>query len=95
MFHDRDADVYFGYFETEQYEELKETISDLDSIIEEGFESTGAIGSVGESLIIKHERIRISGEGRPDLKHLIKLIPAAYAVGYDINSCELMRKKVN
>ncbi|PYZ94931.1 hypothetical protein CR194_05255 [Salipaludibacillus keqinensis] len=89
-----DTDILALLTETsEQYEELKETISDLDSIIEEGFESTGAIGSVGESLIINHERLRISNEGRPDLKHLVKLIPAAYAVGYDINSVDFDEKK--
>ncbi|MDR9506931.1 DUF3883 domain-containing protein [Brevibacillus agri] len=77
----------------EQYQELKSLITNLDEIIEEGLESTGSIGSVGESLIINHERVRISDEGRPDLKHLIKLIPAAYSVGYDINSVEVDEKK--
>lgn len=63
--------------------------NDIDAVIEdEEMTSTGVIGNIGEALIIQHERMRITNEGRSDLKHLIKLIPAVYAVGYDINSVE-------
>jgi hypothetical protein len=49
---------------------------------------TKDIGDKGESLILIHEQLRIAAEGRPDLTHLIKLIPSHYAVGYDIDSLE-------
>lgn len=80
---------------TEQYESLKAQIENLDDIIEEGMQDSGAgaIGSIGENLILKHERARIEMEGRPDLKHLIKRIPSMYAMGYDINSVEKDAKK--
>lgn len=80
---------------SEQYESLKAQIEHLDDIIEEGMNqpNTGAIGSLGENLIIKHERARIVMEGRPDLKHLIKLLPSMYAMGYDINSVEKDARK--
>ncbi|MBW3112498.1 DUF3883 domain-containing protein [Bacillus sp. MCCB 382] len=88
-----------GFFDTDilalvadtskQYQELKSLI-DLDRIIAEGgLSSTGSIGSIGESLILTHEKKRIVQEGRPDLEHLIKLIPTMYAIGYDINSRDI------
>lgn len=74
---------------TTQYQELKGLI-DLDRIIAEGgLSSTGSIGSIGESLILNHEKKRLVQEGRPDLEHLVKLIPTQYAIGYDINSREI------
>lgn len=74
---------------SEEYRELRYTV-DLDQLIAENdLSTTGAIGSVGESLILNHEKRRISNEGRPDLKYLIKLIPTTFAVGYDINSREI------
>ncbi|GGG60480.1 protein NO VEIN domain-containing protein [Paenibacillus radicis (ex Gao et al. 2016)] len=88
-FFDTDILALISDGSTENYEALKQKVESIDDIIEAGeMSSTGVIGSVGESLIIQHERIRISNEGRPDLKHLIKLIPPVYAVGYDINSVE-------
>ncbi|WP_442598620.1 protein NO VEIN domain-containing protein [Neobacillus sp. D3-1R] len=88
-----------GFFDTDilalvaesasQYRELKSLI-DLDRVIAEGgLSTTGSIGSIGESLILNHEKKRIVQEGRPDLEHLIKLIPTQYAIGYDINSREI------
>ncbi|WP_029265806.1 protein NO VEIN domain-containing protein [Virgibacillus alimentarius] len=74
---------------SEEYYKVKDLI-DLDKLIAEGaLSTTGGIGSVGESLILNHEKKRISIEGRPDLEYLIRLIPAMYAVGYDINSREV------
>lgn len=74
---------------SEEYRALKYSI-DLDQLIAENdLSTTGAIGSVGESLVLNHEKNRIHNEGRPDLKHLIKLIPTTFAVGYDINSREI------
>ncbi|WNF37189.1 DUF3883 domain-containing protein [Bacillaceae bacterium IKA-2] len=74
---------------TEEYKTLKNSI-DLDKIIADGaLETTGGIGSVGESLVLNHEKKSIAFVGRPDLQYLIRLIPTAYAVGYDINSREV------
>lgn len=88
-FFDTDILALLSDGSTENYEALKQQIDNIDDIIDaEEMSSTGVIGSVGESLIIQHERARITSEGRPDLKHLIKLIPPVYAVGYDINSVE-------
>ncbi|GAA0378587.1 protein NO VEIN domain-containing protein [Bacillus horti] len=88
-----------GFFDTDilalvsessnEYNQLR-NMFDIERVIEEGgMDTTGGIGSVGESLILNHEKIRIEHEGRSDLKHLIKLIPSTYAVGYDINSREV------
>lgn len=55
--------------------------------------STKEIGDFGENLILGHECMRIKLEGREDLIHLIKKIPAAFAVGYDIQSVELDERK--
>lgn len=88
-----------GFFDTDilalmtdtssKYQELKEML-DLDKIIAEGgLSSAESIGFVGESLVLNHEKKRVVLEGRPDLEHLIKLIPDTYAVGYDINSREI------
>lgn len=88
-----------GFFDTDilalagdtqsKYEKLKSVI-DIDRVIAEGgLSSTGSIGSIGESIILNHEKKRIIQDGRPDLEHLIKLIPTQYAIGYDINSREV------
>lgn len=57
------------------------------------YASTKEIGDLGESLIVGHEKVRISEEGRDDLIHLIKKIPTALAVGYDIQSVETDARK--
>lgn len=46
------------------------------------------IGDVGETLVIGHEKMRIIECGLKDFIHLIKKIPTALAVGYDIQSLE-------
>lgn len=51
--------------------------------------STKEIGDLGETLVIGHEKVRVKENGREDLLHLIKKIPTAYAVGYDVQSVEL------
>ena len=55
--------------------------------------STKEIGDLGETLVIGHEKVRVKEGGREDLLHLIKKIPTALAVGYDIQSIELDAKK--
>ena len=55
--------------------------------------STKEIGDLGESLVIGHEKVRVKEGGREDLLHLIKKIPTALAVGYDVQSIELDAKK--
>jgi hypothetical protein len=51
--------------------------------------TTKDIGDFGESLVLGHECMRVTNGGRKDLIHLIKKIPTALAVGYDIQSIEL------
>ena len=55
--------------------------------------STKEIGDLGETLIIGHEKVRVKEGGRDDLLHLIKKIPTALAVGYDVQSIELDARK--
>ena len=47
---------------------------------------TKEIGDVGESIVIEHEKIRLTNLDRKELLHLIKKIPEHFAVGYDISS---------
>ncbi len=47
---------------------------------------TKEIGDVGESIVIEHEKARLTSLDREDLLHLIKKIPETFAVGYDISS---------
>lgn len=77
----------------EQYDQIKDVIASLKEIVESEVPTAGSIGSIGESLVLNHEIIRITEEGRPDLRSRIKLIPAVYAVGYDINSVEVDTRK--
>ena len=51
---------------------------------------TKEIGDVGETIVIEHEKNRLTNLSRKDLLHLIKKIPETYAVGYDIGSYEGM-----
>ena len=55
--------------------------------------STKEIGDLGETLVVGHEKVRVKEGGREDLLHLIKKIPTAFAVGYDVQSIELDAKK--
>jgi hypothetical protein len=49
---------------------------------------TNEIGNIGETLVIEHEKARLTALERKDLLHLIKKIPETFAVGYDISSYE-------
>lgn len=55
--------------------------------------TTKDIGDIGENLVHGHECMRVKIGGREDLIHLIKRIPAQFAVGYDISSVELDERK--
>lgn len=47
---------------------------------------TKEIGDVGESMVIEHEKNRLTNLGRQDVLHMIQKIPEKFAVGYDITS---------
>ena len=59
--------------------------TDITSIDEN---DTARIGEYGENMILQHECLRVKGDGRDDLVHLIKRIPTHFAVGYDVKSIE-------
>lgn len=69
------------------YEEFYRTIEKQEEI------KTKDIGDFGENLVHGHECMRVKSAGRNDLIHLIMKIPAAFAVGYDIQSVELDETK--
>lgn len=50
--------------------------------------STKDIGDIGESLVLAHEKVRITQCGLGNLPHLIQKIPTSLGVGYDIQSLE-------
>jgi len=85
---------YLG-IEEDTYAKLVETaIEDLEEEFDpDNVKNTKEIGDFGENLIVGHESMRIKLGGREDLIHLIKKIPTSFAVGYDIQSVELDRKK--
>lgn len=73
------------YSETEYTEMLSDRILGLfkaDAV------KTKDIGDVGESLVIGHEKMRLIECGLKDYIHIVKKIPTALAVGYDIQSLE-------
>ena len=82
----------------EEFEELEETkdsefVKTVLKTIQERIDSeskikTKEIGDFGESITIEHEKERLTKLEREDLLHLIKKIPEALAVGYDISSYE-------
>jgi len=65
----------------------------LNKIEKEKGISTKDIGDIGENIIFGHECERLRRGNRKDLIHLIKKIPAQFAVGYDIISLELGSEK--
>jgi len=65
----------------------------LNKIEKENGISTKDIGDTGENLIFGHECEKLRIGNRKDLIHLIKKIPAQFAVGYDIISLELENEK--
>jgi len=80
------ADFIQAQYPADEYATLlTDRINDLfdtDSV------KTKDIGDVGEALVIGHEKMRIIGCGLKDYIHLVKKIPTALAVGYDIQSLE-------
>lgn len=78
-------------FIQEQYpeDEYNEILSDrIKTLFETDDVRTKDIGNLGESLVIGHEKMRAIEAGLKDYIHLIKKIPTALAVGYDIQSLE-------
>ena len=75
---------------------IGETISEYSDIVDDRIKqiitdsqhSTKDIGDIGESLVISHEKARITQCGLGDLPHLIQKIPTSLGVGYDIQSLE-------
>jgi len=53
-----------------------------------GTVSTSQIGDMGESIVINHEKLKLTKFGFSDLIHLIRKIPTALGVGYDVQSFE-------
>lgn len=89
----------------EDLEKLKKAAAEIDELeitnakVEEHIDtrydrlSAKEIGDIGESLIYGHECMRLKLEGRDELIHLVKRIPASFAVGYDILSSEADARK--
>ena len=73
------------YFEDEYVEILSDRIKELFKVDDV---RTKDIGDVGESLVIGHEKMRLIECGLKDYIHIVKKIPTALAVGYDIQSLE-------
>ncbi|MBC8147501.1 MAG: DUF3883 domain-containing protein, partial [Bacteroidetes bacterium] len=85
---------YLGIEENTYSQLIANAISELDEAFDpENVKNTKEIGDFGENLIVGHESMRIKLGGREDLIHLIKKVPTAFAVGYDIQSVELDTKK--
>jgi len=78
----------------EQYSEMRDhALSLFGTKLEKGNITTKEIGDLGESIAHEHECNRIKEAGRPDLVHLIKLIPTHFSVGYDLQSIETNEQK--
>ncbi len=86
VFNTNIVDFIQAQYPINEYTEiLKERIKVLFS---EADVKTTDIGDIGESLVIGHEKMRLIECGLKDYLHLIKKIPTALAVGYDIQSLE-------
>lgn len=87
-----DTDLLALLAETEeQYTKYENIIKDIEDILQTadpGQITAKAIGDIGENLTYAHEINRITMEGRPDLAHLVVLIPDNFSIGYDIKSVE-------
>lgn len=85
---------YLGIEEDDYSQLIASAISDLEEDFDpDNVKHSKEIGDFGENLIVGHESMRVKQGGREDLIHLIKKIPTAFAVGYDIQSVELDAKK--
>ena len=85
---------YLGIKEGAYAKLVSNAIKDLEEQFDLAkVQSTKEIGDFGENLVLGHECMRLKLGKREDLIHLIKKIPTAFAVGYDIQSVELDSKK--
>lgn len=85
---------YLGVEEDTYSQLINSAIFELEATFDpENVQNTKEIGDFGENLIVGHESMRVKIGGREDLIHLIKKIPTAFAVGYDIQSVELDARK--
>ncbi|MDZ7796982.1 MAG: DUF3883 domain-containing protein [Candidatus Marinimicrobia bacterium] len=73
----------------EEYDKLRSSYKQIYDLLDSGFIRTKEIGDLGEGLAYGHECKRIKLSGKEDLIRLIKLIPTALAVGYDLQSIEV------
>ncbi|MBP9701406.1 MAG: DUF3883 domain-containing protein [Candidatus Pacebacteria bacterium] len=67
---------------------IKEVLARIQATREGQAIKTKEIGDIGETMVIEHEKARLTILTREDLLHLIKKIPETFAVGYDISSYE-------
>lgn len=82
-----DTDILALYTNNEEarYEQIYEKMnSNIESALDDSKEVR--IGDLGEGLVVNHEILNLVNNDRPDLKHLVKLIPSHYALGYDVSS---------
>lgn len=93
------ADLSENLFKTDllSFISTVETVKDshddelIDTKIKELLDNesnTKGIGDLGETLVLGHEKMRVTNLGREDLLHLIQKIPTSFAVGYDIQSID-------
>lgn len=85
-----------GYFDTDilalytndHMERYEEIYNQLNSNIEFALEDTTEVrtGDLGEGLVVNHEILNLVNNGAAHLKHLVKLIPSHFALGYDVSS---------
>lgn len=76
------------YSGTQQNGQNSSYVVDESEIASIDENDTAMIGDYGENMILQHECLRVIGDGRSDLVHLIKRIPTHFAVGYDVKSIE-------
>lgn len=76
-------------------EQLMQRNQELQRRIAALYDSYSAkdMGDISECLVHGHECMRLKLGGREDLIHLVKRIPAHFALGYDISSVELDERK--
>lgn len=84
---------YLGINES-AYSKLPVGLDDfLKEVEERGEAMAKEVGDIGEYLVHGHECMRVKLAGKEGLVTLIKRIPTAFGVGYDISSVELDGKK--
>jgi len=81
---------YLGVEETKYKDLVRSSVEDFrDKIGGEEKVRTKEVGDFGENLVFGHECMYLKTNDRKDLIRLVKRIPNAFAVGYDIQSVEL------